>query len=189
MIEVRTCSSLEFCSTMLPGSMLILRGLPKVSTAYAELVPETSMRLVFRLAVGVNLQFHRHAEQVHVLLDFAHNAEAFLRAVDGVLVLEFGRAGGVEPLGEEPRELLAGSLLCHLAEIVNRGGFAGVLRQEGAHGLVEGLVADDPAQHVQDHAALVGHQRLELRRKRCRACQRRPAAPRRKPARPPTCPW
>ena len=31
-----------------------------------------------------------------------------------------------------------------------------------AHGLIERLIADDPAQHLQDHPALVGDQGLKL---------------------------
>ena len=111
MIDVRTCRSCEFCSTWLLGSMVMRRGLPKVSTAYAEFVPSTSMRLVSVLPSVSIRQLDRHAEQIHVLRNLADYAEALLRAIDRVLVLELGRAGGVEPLGEEPGQLLAGGLL------------------------------------------------------------------------------
>ena len=64
--------------------------------------------LVFGFAVGFDAQIDGHAEEVEVLVDFADGAEALVvaEAVDGVLVGEGGRAGAVDPLGEERRELL-----------------------------------------------------------------------------------
>ena len=90
----------------LPGSRIRRRGLPNVSTANAESVPYDLDALRLGLAIGINLQFQRHAEQIKVLRNFAHYAEAFLHAIDGVLHLEFRRAGAIDPLREERSELL-----------------------------------------------------------------------------------
>ena len=142
------------------------RGLPKVSMVNGGIGAHDFDALVFGLAVGVDLEVNRHAEEIEVLRDLAHHAEALViaQAVDGVLGLEFRRAGGVEPLGEEPGQLLAVVLLGQGAEIVQRRRLPGVLGGKGAHGLVVFLIAHHPAQHVQDHGALVGDQRLEFGR-------------------------
>src|SRR5215472_2679314 len=74
--------------------------------------------LSFGLAVGVDSQLDRHAEEIKILLNFADHAKALLRAVDGVLRLEFRRASGVKPLHEKPGKLLARGLLRDFAEII-----------------------------------------------------------------------
>src|SRR3954471_15167258 len=63
--------------------------------------------LEFSLAVGVNLQLNGHGEQVEVLRDLSGDAEAFAGTINGVLVLERGRSGGVEPLRKEALQLRA----------------------------------------------------------------------------------
>ena len=85
------------------------------------------------------------------------------QTVHGVLVLEIGSAGGVQPLGKEPAQTLAGLRFGDLAEVIRVGRLPGELGGEGAHGLVENVVADDPAQHVQNHSPFVRGQRLEFR--------------------------
>ena len=59
-------------------------------------------------AVGFDAQFDGHVEEVEILLDLADGAKALViaEAIDGVFVGESGRAGPIEPLGEERRELL-----------------------------------------------------------------------------------
>src|ERR1700688_4752449 len=71
--------------------------------------------LVFGFTVGVNAQINRHAEQIEILRNFAGDAKARrfaffgclrgssgpAQAEGGVLHLEFGRTGGIEPLREE----------------------------------------------------------------------------------------
>ena len=69
--------------------------------------------LVFRVAFSFNPKIDGHAEGIHVLRHFAHNAEAFLRAEHRIGELELRRAAGLEPLQEEIAEILAGGLLHH----------------------------------------------------------------------------
>ena len=122
--------------------------------------------LIYRLAVGLDAQFHGHAEQVEVLVDFADGAEALVVAepVDRVLVGELGRAGAVDPLREERRELLLALRLGHLCEIGGADALVGVLAQRALERGQKGLVADLPAQHVEDHGALFEGHGLELGR-------------------------
>ena len=79
--------------------------------------------LVFGFAVGVDAQVDGHAEQVEVLGNLSGHAEAFIvaQAIGGVLQFEFRRAGGIEPLREEPGELLAVIFLGDGAEVVHGG--------------------------------------------------------------------
>ncbi len=81
--------------------------------------------LGFGLAVGLDAQLHRHAEEVEVLLNLADGAEALVVAqpVDGVLVGELRRAGAVDPLRKEGGQLLLALRLGHLLEV--RGADAG----------------------------------------------------------------
>src|ERR1700733_5204754 len=88
--------------------------------------------LIFGPSVGIDAQVYWHAEQVKILRNFAGDAESrrsvllrlrFLgkiaaQTISGVLNLEFGRARGIEPLGEEPGELAAIVFLRNVAEIV-----------------------------------------------------------------------
>src|SRR5580658_6816482 len=120
--------------------------------------------LVFCFAVGIDAEIDGHAEKIEILINFSGHAEALVgsQAVDGVFHLEFWSARGIEPLGKEPRQLVAIIFLGDGAEVVGGGGFSGVLRCEIAHGLEIFVLAQHPAQHVQNHRALVGDQRLEL---------------------------
>ena len=79
--------------------------------------------LVYGFAVGFDAQIDRHAEEVEILIDFADGAEALVVAqpVDGVLVGELRRAGAVDPLREEGRELLLALGLGHLLEVARCG--------------------------------------------------------------------
>ncbi len=144
------------------------RGRPNVSTTYCELVPTTSTFWISGLAVRLHPQFHRHAEQVEILVDFANGAETLVVAqpVDRVLVGELGRAGAVDPLREERRQLLLALRLGHLLKIGGAHALVGVLAQRAFQRGQERLVADLPAQHVEDHGALFERHGLELRRKR-----------------------
>ena len=117
------------------------------------------------MAVGIDLQLYRHAKQVEILRDLADDAEALGSPINGVFVFELRRAGGIEPLREEPTQLLPRLLIGHFAQIVGRRWLAGKLGGEAAHGLVEGRFAFHPAQHMEDDGAFAGDQRLELGRK------------------------
>ena len=68
---------------------------PKVSIVKGESVPTTSIRLFFGLTVGIDLQLHRHAEQIQVLRDLPDDAESLVVAqtINRVLGLELRRAG------------------------------------------------------------------------------------------------
>ena len=79
-MEARSLTSVEFFSTRLSGSTQMRRGLPKVSTVNARIRADDFDSLVFGLAVGIDLQFHRHAEQIEVLRNLADHAEALVVA-------------------------------------------------------------------------------------------------------------
>ena len=55
----------------------------------------------FGIALGLDLKFHRHAEEIEILLDLAINAETGLGAKDGIGNVKFGYSGGIDPLGKE----------------------------------------------------------------------------------------
>ena len=61
-------------------------------------------------AVGLDLELDGHAEEVEILGDGSHGAEAFViaEAEDGELVAEGGCSGAVEPLGEEGGDVVFG---------------------------------------------------------------------------------
>ena len=134
---MRTCRSGVVFSTQSSGSMVMRRGRPKVSTTYCESVPTTSIFLVFGLAVGLDAQLDRHAEEVEVLADLADGAEALVVAqpVDGVLVGELRRAGAVDPLREEGESSCCIALrLGHLLEVGGADALVGVLAESAAAG-------------------------------------------------------
>ena len=128
---------------------------------------------VFRLAFGFDAQLDGHAEEVEVLGDRADRAEALVAAEpeDGVLVAEGGRAGAVEPLGEEGGELEVGLGLGDGLDVGAADAFVGVLREHAAEELLEALVAHLPAEHVEDHRALFERHGLELRREGVEAAE------------------
>src|ERR1700683_1832257 len=117
--------------------------------------------LVFGFSVGIDSQVYRHAKQIEILRDFAGDAESrgtilldlcFLgkiatQTVGGVLHFELGSAGGIEPLREEPGELLAVVFLGNFAEVVRSRRFSGVLGGKFAHRLVVLILAHHPAPH------------------------------------------
>ena len=146
--------------------MVMRRGRPKVSTTYCESVPMTSMRFDLGLAVGFDAQLDGHAEEVEVLRDLPDGAEALVVAepVDGVLVGEVGGAGAVEPLGEEGLEFGAVVLFGLLLKLLAGGALAGVGDGKHADGVVEELVANNPAQHPEDHCTFVRREALKLGR-------------------------
>ena len=172
---MRTCRSGVDLSTQSLGSMVMRRGRPKVSTdVIASSVPTTSIFLIYGFAVGFDAQVDGHAEEVEVLVDLADGAEALVvaEAIDGVLVSERGRAGAVDPLGKEGRELLLALRFGHFFEIAGADGLVGVLAERAFEGGEEGLVADFPAQHVEDHGALFEGHGLELGREGAQAAGR-----------------
>src|SRR5215472_5489233 len=57
--------------------------------------------LDFRIALGIDLDVHRHAKRVELLMELADHLKTLGRAVGGVLHGELGNAGGIEPLREE----------------------------------------------------------------------------------------
>ena len=57
--------------------------------------------LDFGIALGLDLKFHRHAEEIEILLDLAIDAETGLGAKDGIGNVEFGDSGGIDPLRKE----------------------------------------------------------------------------------------
>ncbi len=146
--------------------MLMRRGRPKVSTTYCESVPTTSIFLVDGFAFGFDAEIDGHAEEVEVLVDVADGAEALViaEAIDGVLVGEGGRAGAVDPLGEEGRELLLALGFGHFFKVGGADGLVGVLAERALERGQEGFVADFAAQHVEDHGALFEGHGLELGR-------------------------
>ena len=123
--------------------------------------------LLFGASVGVDPQNDRHPEKIKILGDCAYDAETLVaaEAVDRVLGLELGRARRIHPLREEPGELFSVHFFHELAEIVGAGRFSGKLRSELAHRFQVLGFAENVAQHVQDHGAFVGHQRLKVGRK------------------------
>ena len=120
---------------------------------------------VFGLAVGLDAQLDGHAEEVEVLVDGADGAEALVvaEAEDGVLVGEGGRAGAVEPLGEEGGELEVDLRFGDGLDVGAADALVGVLREQAAEELLEDVVAHLPAEHVEDHGAFFEGHGLELR--------------------------
>ena len=84
--------------------------------------------LGFSFPIRIDLELHRHAEEVEILRNLSHHAKSLVvaQAVNCVFGLEFGSTSGIEPLGEEPRELVPIVLLGKSAEIVQRGRLARV---------------------------------------------------------------
>jgi len=117
------------------------------------------------LAVGLDAEFDRHAEEVEVLGNGTDGAESFVaaEAEDGVFVCEGGRAGAVEPLGEERLELEVGLSLGDGFDIGGADGFVRILREEGVEEFEKDLVAHLPAEHMENHRALFKSHGLELR--------------------------
>ncbi len=64
--------------------------------------------LIDGFAFGIHADVDGHVEEVEVLGDVADGAEALViaEAIDAVFVFEGGRAGAIDPLGEEGREVL-----------------------------------------------------------------------------------
>ena len=131
--------------------------------------------LDFGLAVGFDAQFDRHPEQVQVLLNLADGAEALVVAqpVDGVFVRELRRAGAVYPLRKKRGQLLLALGFGHLLKVLGAHRLVGVLAQGSLQRLKEGLLANLPAQHVEDHGPLFEGHRLELGRKRAQPAHAR----------------
>ncbi len=86
----------------------------------------------FRLAFGLDPQLDRHIEEIEVLADLPDGAEALVVAqpVDGVLIDELRRAGSIQPLRKEGRELLLRLLLGNLFHVPGADGFVAVLRDQ-----------------------------------------------------------
>ena len=84
------------------------------------------------------------------------------QAVRRVFHLELRCASGIEPLREEPGELIAVILLGDGAEIIGGRGFSRVFGGELTQCLVVFVFSEHPAQHVQDHRSLVGGERLKF---------------------------
>src|SRR5258708_5903153 len=107
--------------------------------------PDDLNALVFGFSVGINAQVDGHAEQIEILRDFSGYAESrsfflfrFLGScaadtVGGVLYLELGCAGGIEPLREKPGELFAVVFLGDGLEVVHARGLSRELLRELAH--------------------------------------------------------
>src|SRR3954453_3959897 len=59
--------------------------------------------LSLRLSVGIDLQLHRHAEQIKILVYLPNHPKALVipETIDRVLGLKFWRACGIQPLREE----------------------------------------------------------------------------------------
>ncbi len=74
---------------------------------------------VLGFALGLNLDFNRHPERVHILLNLAEDLEALAaaKAVDGVLLLELRGRRGLDPLQEEGLQMAAAELLGDLLDI------------------------------------------------------------------------
>jgi len=116
------------------------------------------------LAVGFDAELYRHAEEVEVLCDGADGAEALVvaEAEDGVLVGEGGGSGAVAPLSEEGRELELRLGLGYGLDVGGADALVGVLGEEAAEELEEGVIAHLPTEHVEDHRTLLEGHGLEL---------------------------
>ena len=117
-------------------------------------------------ALGLDAELDGHAEEVEVLRDGADGAEALVvaEAVDGVLVGELRGAGAVNPLGEEGAEVghVVADVEGGVLDVAGADALVGVLGEQAAEHLVEGFVAELPAQHVEDHGAFFEGHGLEL---------------------------
>ena len=118
----------------------------------------------FGFAVGLDAKLDGHAEEVEVLGDGSDGAETLVVAetIDGVLIVELGGTGAVDPLGEEGGKLELGLLLGDGFKIAAANAFVGILRKQVADELGEGVVAHLPAEHVEDHGSLFKGHGLEL---------------------------
>jgi hypothetical protein len=126
-------------------------------------------------AVGFNAQLHRHAKEVEILVDIADGAEALVvsEPVNRVLVGEERRAGAVDPLRKEGRQLLLALRLGHLHKVRGAQAVVSVLAERALERGEEGLVAHLPAQHVEDHGAFFQRRRLEFGREGAQAADAR----------------
>ena len=121
-MEARSLTSEEFFSTLSWGSMTIRLGLPNVSTVNGELVPCTSIRFSSVLpSVSIfNSTGMRNKSRSCVILPHHPKALVVAEAVNRVLGLELGRSRGIEPLCEEPLQLVSVILLRDVAEVIER---------------------------------------------------------------------
>ena len=122
MMEARILMSVEFLSTRLSGSTTMRRGLPKVSMVNGELVPTTSMRFSSVLpSVSIfNSTGMRNRSRSWLICPTTRKPLLLPEPVNRVFRLEFGRSRGIEPLGEEPGQLVAVILLGESSKVVER---------------------------------------------------------------------
>src|SRR5439155_18622430 len=87
------------------------------------------------------------------------------RGVGGPGALELRHARRGHPVREEVSQLLVARAFGELLELVRSNTLPRVLLPERLEGFEEGVITDNPAEHVEDHGAFVEYDGLVLGRK------------------------
>ena len=100
---------------------------------------------LLRVSFGLDAQFHRHAESIQILRDFAHHAESLLLfAEDRIFQIELRSAARFDPFGKEISQFFLGNGFRYFLEIVGICGLPAIVLGKSLERLKEFLVAQQP---------------------------------------------